>query len=62
MRNRPLWDIVMIVLLVGGIGLGATGVYLAIRRIRVDVAALARLGEARTRFATPKAATTPPES
>jgi len=63
MRHRPLWDIVMIVLLVGGIGLGATGVYLAIRRIRVDVAALARLGEAaRTWFATPKAATTPPES
>jgi hypothetical protein len=53
----------MIVLLVGGIGLGATGIYLAIRRIRVDVAALARLGEAaRTRFATPKAATTPPVS
>ena len=63
LRARPLWDLVMIVLLVGGIGLSATGVYLAIRRIRVDVAALARFGGAvRTRFATPEPATTPPES
>jgi hypothetical protein len=63
LRARPLWDLVMIILLVGGIGLSATGVYLAIRRFRVDVAALARFGGAvRTRFATPEPATTPPES
>jgi len=63
MRARPLWDIVMIVLLLGGIGLSATGVYLAIRRIRLDIAAVARLGgPARTRFAAPEAATSPPES
>ena len=63
LRARPLWDIVMIVVLLGGIGASTTGVYLAIRRIRVDVAALARLGgPARTRFATPKTAASPPES
>jgi len=63
LRPRPLWDIVMIVLLIGGIGLTATGVYLAIRRIRVDVAGLARFGgTARARFAAPVPAATPPES
>jgi hypothetical protein len=63
LRVRPLWDIVMIVLLLGGIGASATGVYLAIRRIRVDVAALGRLGgAARTRFAAPKTLAAPPES
>jgi uncharacterized iron-regulated membrane protein len=63
LRARPLWDIVMIVLLLGGIGVSATGVYLAIRRIRADVAVLARLGgPARTRFTAPETVTSPPES
>jgi hypothetical protein len=42
LRTRPLWDIVMIVLSLGGIGLSLTGCWLAIRRIRQDVAGLAR--------------------
>jgi hypothetical protein len=63
LRARPLWDIVMIVLLLGGMGISATGVYLAIRRIRVDLAAFGRLGgTARTRFPAPEAVSTPPES
>jgi PepSY-associated transmembrane protein len=37
LRARPLWDVVMIALLLGGIGVCGTGVYLAIRRIRADV-------------------------
>ncbi len=63
LRAKPLWDIVMIVLLLGGIGASATGVYMAIRRIRADVAALARLGRATgTRFAPAKTVAAPPES
>ena len=38
LRARPLWDLVMIVLLLGGVGLSATGCYLAVRRIRQDAA------------------------
>jgi hypothetical protein len=56
LRARPLWDVIMITLLLGGIGVSATGVYLAIRRIRVDVAA------AGSQPAAAKAAIVPPRS
>lgn len=56
LRARPLWDVIMITLLLGGIGVSATGVYLAIRRIRVDVAA------AGSQLAAAKAAIEPPRS
>jgi hypothetical protein len=37
LRWRPLWDIVMLVLLLGGIGVTATGTYLALSRIKRDL-------------------------
>jgi hypothetical protein len=37
LRFRPVWDIVMIVLLAGGLGGTATGVYLALFRIKRDL-------------------------
>ena len=40
LRSRPLWDVIMIVLLLGGLALAATGCWLAFRRIRSDVAGL----------------------
>jgi uncharacterized iron-regulated membrane protein len=40
LRARPAWDLVMIALLLGGIGVSATGVYLAFRRIRRDLGAM----------------------
>ena len=43
LRARPVWDIAMIVLMLGGLAVGATGVYLAIRRIRNDLVALFRV-------------------
>jgi len=56
------WDIVMIVLLLGGVGVCATGVYLAIRRISVDAAALPRLWRtAPTQFVAPETVAPPPE-
>jgi hypothetical protein len=50
LRARPAWDIVMLTLLVGGMGVVATGLYLAVRRVRADVARLLRfVGKARHR-------------
>jgi hypothetical protein len=43
LRARPGWDIIMVILLLGGLAGSATGVYLAIRRIRSDVVVLFRL-------------------
>jgi hypothetical protein len=40
LRARPAWDIILLTLLLGGIGLSATGVYLAVRRVRDDIGAL----------------------
>src|SRR5262249_7721744 len=37
MRARPLWDILVLGLLLGGLGVTITGCYLAIRRLRDDV-------------------------
>jgi hypothetical protein len=36
-RVRPVWDIILIVLMLGGIAVSATGVYLALRRVRNDL-------------------------
>jgi uncharacterized iron-regulated membrane protein len=36
-RVRPAWDITLIVLMLGGIAVSATGVYLALRRVRNDL-------------------------
>jgi hypothetical protein len=37
LRTRPAWDILVITLMLGGLAGSATGVYLAVRRIRSDV-------------------------
>jgi hypothetical protein len=42
LRARPVWDIVVLTLLFGGIAVSATGVYLALRRIRSDLRSLSR--------------------
>jgi hypothetical protein len=42
MRWRPLWDVIMLALMLGGLGLAATGCTLAIRRIRGDLGGLFR--------------------
>jgi len=42
-RARPAWDIIVITLMLGGLAAAATGVYLAVRRIRSDLAVLFRL-------------------
>jgi uncharacterized iron-regulated membrane protein len=42
MRARPIWDIIMLTLLIGGVALTATGFYLALRRIRNDIMLLTR--------------------
>jgi hypothetical protein len=41
-RVRPAWDIILIALMLGGFALSATGVYLAVRRVRNDVIMLLR--------------------
>jgi hypothetical protein len=49
MRARPLWDIIILTLLLGGLGVTATGFYLACRRIHTDFVILRRLmGRRRT--------------
>jgi uncharacterized protein involved in exopolysaccharide biosynthesis len=37
LRTRPVWDIVMLTLLLGGLAGTATGVYLAVLRIKRDL-------------------------
>ena len=37
LRSRPLWDIIVLFLMIGGTAGVATGVYLAVRRIRLDL-------------------------
>jgi uncharacterized iron-regulated membrane protein len=41
-RVRPVWDIILIVLMLGGIAVSATGVYLALRRVLNDLERLFR--------------------
>jgi len=47
MRVRPVWDILVLTLMLGGLGLTVTGFYLSIRRIRSDVLTLFRFITAR---------------
>ena len=42
MRARPFRDIIVLTLMLGGLGVTVTGCYLAIRRIRSDLASLLR--------------------
>jgi hypothetical protein len=42
MRARPVWDIIMLTLMLGGLALTTTGFYLALRRIRNDIMLLFR--------------------
>jgi uncharacterized iron-regulated membrane protein len=42
MRARPVWDIIMLTLMLGGLALTTTGFYLALRRIRNDISLLSR--------------------
>jgi hypothetical protein len=53
LRARPAWDIVMLALLLGGAALSLTGVYLAIRRLRSDIAGLLRYLRAPKMMAMP---------
>jgi hypothetical protein len=58
LRARPAWDIILITLMLGGIAVSATGVYLAFRRVRGDLARLFRIaGVARQGDAAPRAET-----
>jgi uncharacterized iron-regulated membrane protein len=43
LRTRPTWDVIVITLMLGGLAASATGVYLAVRRIRSDIVMLFRL-------------------
>ncbi len=43
LRARPVWDAILITLMLGGLAASATGIYLAVRRIRSDVVMLFRL-------------------
>jgi PepSY-associated TM region len=43
LRKRPVWDVVVITLMLGGLAGSATGVYLAVRRIRSDIVMVFRL-------------------
>ena len=42
LRARPTWDIIVLTLMLGGLASAVTGFYLAIRRIRYDLALLFR--------------------
>ena len=37
MRMRPLWDVLVLVLMLGGLAVTGTGVYLAVWRIKRDL-------------------------
>ena len=41
-RVRPAWDVILIALMLGGFGVSATGVYLALRRVRSDLVVIFR--------------------
>jgi hypothetical protein len=52
MRWRPLWDVIVLLLLFGGIGVTSTGCYLAISRIRRDLRSAAATFSAQVRSAS----------
>jgi PepSY-associated TM region len=43
LRARPLWDAIVLALLLGGAAVSLTGVYLALRRVRNDVVSVFRV-------------------
>jgi hypothetical protein len=48
LRTRPLWDFVIVLLLLGGVAVTGTGCYLAISRIKRDLSAIPlRVGRSR---------------
>jgi hypothetical protein len=47
MRARPTWDIIVLFLMVGGLALAATGLYLAVRRVCNDMVLVVRLASKR---------------
>ena len=44
MRARPVWDIIVLFLMSGGLALAVTGFYLALRRVWSDTVRIARVG------------------
>jgi hypothetical protein len=48
MRVRPLWDIIVLFLMSGGLALAITGFYLALRRIWSDIVRVIRMASKRT--------------
>jgi uncharacterized iron-regulated membrane protein len=47
MRARPLWDIVVLFLMAGGVALTVTGFYLALRRVWSDIVRVGRVATRR---------------
>ncbi len=47
-RVRPAWAMVLIALMLDGAAVSATGVYLAVRRVRSDLIILYRFAAGRT--------------
>jgi uncharacterized iron-regulated membrane protein len=56
LRVRPLWDVVVITLMLGGLAVSATGAYLAFRRLRNDLIMVIRRWRRRRRVAAAKLA------
>jgi uncharacterized iron-regulated membrane protein len=52
MRARPAWDILVLILMLGGLALSCTGLYLAVRRVRNDLRSALRLVSNRKRTGT----------
>jgi uncharacterized iron-regulated membrane protein len=48
MRARPVWDIIVLFLMSGGLALAVTGFYLALRRVWSDTVRIARLASKRS--------------
>jgi len=42
MRTRPLWDVLVLALMLGGLAISVTGCYLGVRRVRADLRGLFR--------------------
>ena len=42
MRTRPLWDVLVLALMLGGLVISVTGCYLGVRRVRADLRGLFR--------------------
>jgi hypothetical protein len=58
-RVRPAWDIILILLMLGGSVVSATGLYVAVRRVRSDLITLYRAVTGSTGIARRHAAVIP---